>query len=136
MQYRNRNDKCAKKPVGYIDVTGFTLRDGAEEHDGVEHPDHGDQQVYGPLQFGVLLAGGQTQWQGDDGPHDNQLPAPECDSSQFVGDEPRLAGALYDIVGRGKQGAAAKREDYRVGVQRAQPAEVQPGHTGIQFGPG
>ena len=50
-------------------------------------------------------------------------------------EQPHVAGALHDVVGRREQRAAAEREDHRVGVQRPQPAVGQPGHVEIEGGP-
>ncbi len=117
-------------------MVGLALGYGAEEHDGIEHPDHGDQDVDGPLQLSVLLAAGDTQGQGDCGGHDHQLPAPEGNGGQLVGDQPHLAGALHDVVGRGEQRGTAKGENHRIGVQGPQAAKGQPGQVEVQCRPG
>ena len=46
-----------------------------------------------------------------------------------------MAGALHDVVRRREQRAAAKGEDHRVRVQRAQPAVGEPGDVEVQRRP-
>ena len=45
-----------------------------------------------------------------------------------------MPSTLHNPVGSCKKRATAKRENYRVGVQRTQATKVQP-RTEIQFGP-
>ena len=53
----------------------------------------------GQIQFGVFLALGQAQRQGDRRQHDHRLPAPEREGRQPVGNQPHVAGALHHVVG-------------------------------------
>ncbi len=135
VQQRHGDDVGAEEPVGHVDVLDRALGDGAEEQHGVGHPDHRDQHVDRPDQLGVFLALGQAQRQRHRRGHDDQLPAPEHERRQLVRDQPNVAGPLHHVQAGGEQGAAAEREDHRVGVQRAQPAVAQPGQVEIQGRP-
>ena len=128
-------DVRAEEPVGHVDVLGAALDDGAEEHDGVGHPDQRDQDVDGPFEFRVFLAAGVAQRQGDRGGDDDDLPSPEGERGQRAAEQAGLTGALDHVVRRGEQRAAAEREDHRVGVQRTQPAIGQPGGVEVQLRP-
>ena len=105
----------------------LALADGAEEHDRIGDPDHGDQDVDRPLELGVFLALGVAQRQGDRGEQDDQLPAPEGEGRQTAREQAGLAGALDHVVAGREQAATAEREDHCIGVQRTQTAgtEVQ-----------
>src|SRR5690606_40241724 len=81
MQQRYGEDETAVEPVAYVDVLGLALDDGAEEHDGITHPDDGDEDVDRPLQFGVFLGAGPAHGQADHSQHDHGLPAPEGEGS-------------------------------------------------------
>src|SRR3546814_1659945 len=85
---------------GDVDVLDPALGDGAEEQPAVGDPDHRDQDVQWPLEFGVLLALGDAHRQRDHRPDHRRLPAPEHEPRQPVGDQPHVAGAL-DHVQRG-----------------------------------
>ncbi len=102
VQHRRHQDEGTVEPVTDIDVLGLALDDGAEEHQGVGHPDDGEQNRDRPFQLGVFLGGGVAQRQGDDGAEDYGLPAPEGEGGEAIGDQSRLAGSLHDIVGSGK----------------------------------
>ncbi|CUJ90198.1 Uncharacterised protein [Achromobacter xylosoxidans] len=128
-------DVRAEEPVRHVDVLGAALDDGAEEHDGVGHPDQRDQDVDGPFEFGVFLAAGVAQRQGDDGADDDDLPAPEREGGQPVTEKAGLTGALDHVVRGREQRAAAEGEDHGVGVQRAQAAVAEPGGVEIQLRP-
>ncbi|MNE39238.1 hypothetical protein D3C80_1331800 [compost metagenome] len=126
VQHRRDQDEGAEEPVADVDVLGLALHDGAEEHHRVGNPDDGDQDVDRPLQFGVLLGGGEAERQGDRGEQDHQLPAPEHEAGQRTAEQAGLAGALYRVEGGGEQRATAEGEDYRVGVQGSQATEAGP----------
>ncbi|CUJ48696.1 Uncharacterised protein [Achromobacter xylosoxidans] len=128
-------DVRAEEPVGHVDMLGPTLDDGAEEHNGVGHPDQRDQDVDGPFEFGVFLAAGVAQRQGDGGRDDDRLPAPEGERGQPVTENAGLTGALDNVVRGREQRAAAEGEDHGVGVQRAQAAVAEPGGVEIQLRP-
>ncbi len=135
MQDGDGQDVGAEEPVGHVDVPGLALHDGAEEHDGVGHPHQRDQDVDRPFELGIFLRAGDAQRQRDDRGHDHQLPAPERERRQRATEQPRLAGALHDVVGGGEQRAAAEGEDDRIGVQRAQASEGQPRRIEIKLRP-
>jgi hypothetical protein len=84
-------------------VIGLALHNGAKKNNGIEHPYHSDEYIDRPLQFGVFLALGYTQGQGDCRRQDNQLPAPKGKSSQCVGNQSHLTGTLYDVIRRGEE---------------------------------
>ena len=105
----------------------------AEEDDRVGDPDDGDQQVDRPFELGVFLARGPAHRQRDRGEQDDQLPAPEGELGELRQEQPRMAGALHDVVGTGEHGRAAEREDHGVGVQRAQAAVREPGQVEVQL---
>ncbi len=132
MQNRDGEDERAIEPVRHVDMRGLALHDGAEEHDRIRHPDHGDQDIDRPFEFRVLLGRGIAQRQRDRGQHDHQLPAPEHEGRKPVGNQPRLAGALHHVQRGANQRAAAKGKDHRVGVQRAQAPETEPRQVEIQ----
>mmetsp|Transcript_22328 Transcript_22328/g.88078 ORF Transcript_22328/g.88078 Transcript_22328/m.88078 type:complete len:559 (+) Transcript_22328:2076-3752(+) len=136
VQQGHRDDEGAEEPVGHVDVPDLASADGAEEHDRIRHPDHGDQQVDRPLEFGVFLAGGVAQRQRDRGQQDDELPAPEREPRQLGQEEPGLAGALHDVVAGREQRAAAERKNDRVGMQRSQAAIAEPGNAEVEVGPG
>jgi hypothetical protein len=48
--------------------------------------------------------------------------------------QPDLTGALHHVEGGGHQGAAAKCEDHRIGVQGTQTAVRQPGVSKLRAG--
>ena len=132
VKHGDRENEPAEKPVGNVDVAHLAFGDGAEEHDGIAHPDHRNQQIDGPLELGVFLGGGHAQGQGDGRQHDHRLPAPEGEGRQLVGNQPHLSGALHHIVRGRKQRAAPERENHRVGVQRTQAPEAGPGQVEIE----
>ena len=126
MQDGDGQNERTKEPVGHIDVPGAALYDGAEEHQCVSDPDQGGQDIDRPFELRIFLAAGETHRQGNCGSQDNDLPASEGERCQLVAEQARLTGALNDIVGRCKQGAAAKCENDRIGVQWAQASIIEP----------
>ena len=135
MQQGNRQDERTEEPVGDIDVFDLTCHDRAEKHDCVGHPDDGDQYIDRPFQFSVFLGGGDTQGQSDRREHDHGLPAPEGKGRELVRDQPGVAGTLHHVVRGCEQRGAAKGENNRIGVQRTQTAEGQPGYVEVQYRP-
>jgi len=105
-----------------------------EEDYRIRHPDQGDQDIDRPLQFGVLLAAGDTQRQSHGGQDDDQLPPPEGERNQRTTPQAGVAGALHNPVRSGEECAATKSENHCIGMQRTQTAKVQPG-TDIQLRP-
>ncbi|MNC27748.1 hypothetical protein D3C75_759330 [compost metagenome] len=114
---------------------GGALDQGAEEDDGIAHPDHGDGDVNGPLQLGILLGSGVSQRQCDGGGEYDRLPAPEHEGGERAAKQPDLAGTLYHVEGGGHQRTAAKCKDDRIGVQGAQAAVGQPGGIKVEGRP-
>ncbi len=135
VQHRGDDDERAVEPVANVDVLGFALGDGAEEHQTVSDPDNRQQNRDRPFQLGVFLGGGVTQRQGNDCANDDRLPAPEGEGREAVGNQSRLAGSLHDIVGSGKQCTTAEGENHQVCVQRAQASKARPRQTEVQFRP-
>ena len=118
VQQGHGEDETTEEPVRHIYVRHLALGDGAEEHDGVGNPHHRNQDVDRPLELGVFLRGRVTERQRDCCQHDHELPAPERECGQSGRKQLGVTGALNHVVGRGEQGATAKREDHRVGVKR------------------
>ena len=56
VQHRDGYDVSGEKPIGNIDVFDLAFYDGAEEHDAISHPYHGDQYIDGPNKLSVFLA--------------------------------------------------------------------------------
>jgi hypothetical protein len=96
------DDVSGKEPVGDKDVFNRAPRDGAEEHDCVGDPHHGDQQVDGPFELGVFLALRNTERQRDCRQHNHQLPTPKRECGQPIRKQPHVAGTLNDVVRRGE----------------------------------
>jgi hypothetical protein len=62
----------------------------------------------------------ESQRQRDRRQQDDQLPSPEHETGQAIGQQAGLAGALHDIQGGGEQRGTAEGENHRVGMQRTQ----------------
>ena len=125
VQDRDRDDRGDVEPDRDVEVLLAADREGSEEVDGEDHPQHGDQDVEHPRQLGVLLALGHAEDERQRGPGDEQLPAPEVDPREGVAPQARLQQALDRVVDPAEDHAAHEGEDRRVRVQRAQPAERQ-----------
>ncbi|MNV97998.1 hypothetical protein D3C71_1931950 [compost metagenome] len=119
MQQRNRQDEGAKEPVRHVDVLDLAHTNRAKKHDGIRHPDQGNQYIDRPLKFGIFLARRVSQGQTDDGRQNDQLPTPKGKWNQRATKQARLAGALHHVIAGSKQCAAAKRKNHRIGMQRA-----------------
>ncbi len=102
MQDRHGDDERTEEPVADVDVLSVALHHRAEEHDGVGHPDDGDEDVDRPFQLGVFLGTGVAQRQADRGQQDDQLPAPEAERGDLRREQPGLAGALYRVERAGE----------------------------------
>lgn len=107
-----------------------------EEHDRVRHPDQRDQDIDRPFEFSVFLAGGHTHRQGHGGEHDDELPAPEGEGGECIGEEAYLAGTLDDIVRGAKQRATAEGKNDGIGMQGSQAPVRQPWNIEVEGGPG
>ena len=118
VQQGHCQDKRAIKPVGHVNVFHLARGDGAEEHNGVRHPNQGNQDVDGPFQLGIFFTCGQTQRQGNGGQHNDGLPTPECESGQFATKQAGITRALNAVIRGGKQATAAKGKNHGIGVQR------------------
>ncbi|MOA32142.1 hypothetical protein D3C78_1533370 [compost metagenome] len=116
-------------------MLGLALHHGAEEHHRVADPDDRQEDVDRPLQFGVLLGGGETLRECEDRQHDHGLPAPEGEGRERTAEQAGLVGALNYIIRSGEQGAAAEGEDHCVGVQWAQAAKACPGQVEVEARP-
>jgi len=116
-------------------MLGFTLGNGSEEHNGVDHPDDRQQDCQRQFQLCVFFARGVTHRQRDDRADDHRLPTPEGKRGERVGDQSRLAGALHDVVRGAKQCTATKGKDHKVGMQGAKTAEGRPFKAKVQFRP-
>ena len=127
MQQRHGQNKGTVKPVGHINMLDFAGGNGAEKYNRVNHPHHGNQNIDRPFQLGVFFTLGVAQRQRNRRQHNHQLPTPKSDGRQDIAAEKaHVTGALHHIIRGGKQAAAAKCENHRIGVQGAQAAEVKP----------
>jgi len=120
------------EPDGDVEVTLTTAGDGAEDVDAEDYPHHGDGDVDGPLQLGVLLALGNTRGKAHRCGDDDRLPAPEVQLRQRLGEHARLEQPLQRVVDAGEDGVAREGEDDRVGVQGPQATEGQPGQAEVE----
>ena len=123
------------EPDGHVHVLFAALEDRAEQVDRERHPNDGDGDVDGPLQFGVFLAGGQAERQGDRRRNDDRLPPPEIEPAQGVAEHARLAEPLQRIINAAEHAVADEGEDHGVGVQRADAAEGGEGRVQVQLRP-
>ncbi|MCY1447752.1 hypothetical protein D9M71_643860 [compost metagenome] len=97
MDHAGNDDEGPVEPVANINVADLPPGDGAEEEVGVDHPQQGDPEGDRPLHFGVFLGGCDTQRIAEDHCRHSDLPAPEHEVGQPVGNESSLARALDDI---------------------------------------
>ena len=74
--------------------------------------------------------------QRDGGQHDDRLPAPEGERGERRKGQLDVAGVLYHVIGTGEQCATTEGKDDRIGVQRPQAAEGQPGYVEVECRPG
>ena len=125
VQQRDGDERGEVEPDRHVHVPLAPLVDGAEHVQAEHHPDQRDGDVDRPLEFGVLLAGGEAERQRQRRRDDDQLPAPEVDRAERVAEHARLAQPLQRVVHADEDGVAGKGEDHRVGVQRPQPAVRQ-----------
>jgi len=106
--------------------------DGPEEVHRKGHPDHGDRDVDRPFELGVLLGLGEPERQGERRGDDDQLPSPEVKGAETVTVHPRLQESLSRVVGPGEERVPREGEDDRVGMERAEPAEREPGNVEVE----
>ncbi len=134
MQHRHGDDRGDVEPERDIDVALAAVNQGHQEVAAEEHkPDDRDGDVDGPLQLGVFLALRDAQGQRQCGGDDDQLPAPEVELAEQVRIHAALAEPLGAVVDRREDAVARKREDRRVGVQRAQAPEAQERNPKARF---
>ena len=84
MQQGYGNDESTEEPIRNVNVAHLACADGAKEHHGERNPDHGDQDIDRPFEFGVFLALRVTQRQRDGRRQNDQLPTPEGEGGEFV----------------------------------------------------
>ena len=128
MQHRDGDDEGEVEPVGDVDVRLLALQDRAEEDDADRRPRRSVSQrstYHSGSAYSRAL--GDAEQVAGRGQHDEELVAPEDEPGEVAAEQPRAAGALHDVEGGGDQRVAAEGEDHRRGVQRPQPAEVDPG---------
>ncbi len=126
VQHGDRDDGGDVEPQGDVEVLLVAPLDGQEEVRREHQPDDRDGDVDGPLELRVLLALGESERKRDRRREDDELPAPEVDGAQRVV-RALLGEALRRIVDPREDHVADEREDDRVRVQRAQPAEGEVG---------
>ena len=61
VQDGDRDDRGDVEPQRHVHVPFAAAEERAEEVDREDDPDHGDRQVDGPFQFGILLARREAQ---------------------------------------------------------------------------
>ena len=127
VQYGHRDPSGNIKPDGDVQVAFPPLQNSAEHIDPENDPDHRDEQVDGPDQFAVFAAGGQAHRQGVGGAEDDHLPAIKMDPGEFVAPHPGFQQALEGVVHAHENAVAHEGENDRVGMQRAQSPEREPG---------
>ena len=112
-------------------------RDRAHHDDQVDDPDEGEPEVDVPLRLGVFAALGDAQDVARGRHDDEQLVAPEQEPGEVRPAEQRRPAGALDHVQRGAdQRVAAEGEDHRRGVDRPQPAEMEPGQVRVERGVG
>ena len=135
VQHGDDDDERAIEPVGDVDRLDPAFRDGAEEDDGETHPDHGDGDVEGPLQFGVLLAAGPSREERYAAAQHADLPGETAEPGESRSEQRHMACALHAVERGAHQCRDAEAEDHRVGVQRSQSAERQPFLAEVELRP-
>ncbi len=125
VQDRHGDDAGDVEPDRDIEVPFPPLDHRAEEVDREDHPDHRDHDVDRPLEFGVFLGLRKAERKRDRRADDDELPAPEVDPAQHVGEHPGLQQPLRRVVATGEEGIAREGEDHGVGVQRPESPEAQ-----------
>ena len=70
MQISKHDHHGQEKPVGNIDVAGFSMTQGEDKINRIGDPDNGQQNIKRPLQLGVFLTLRNAQWQSDHGAND------------------------------------------------------------------
>src|SRR3989344_7675775 len=98
--------------------------DRADEDDEIDDPDDRQPKVYIPFGLGIFARLGDAHDIAGGGKNQKELVTPEDEARGAGKGEPRAAGALHDIEARRDQGIAAKGEDDRRRVERAQPPEA------------
>ncbi len=126
MQHGDRHDEGEVEPVGHVDVRLLAVDQGAEEHQEIGDPDDGEPQVDVPFGLGIFAALGDAHQIAGGRQHDEQLVAPEHEPGEIAEGQPHPVGALDHIEARGDQRVAAEGEDHGGGMQRPQPAEIEP----------
>ena len=134
MQHGDGDDEGEVEPVGHVDVRFLALHERAEEHQEIGDPDDGEPEIDIPFGLGIFAALGDAEQIAGGGQDDEQLVAPEHEPGEIAEGQLRAAGALDDIEAGADQRVAAKGEDHRRGVQRPQPAEIEPFEIGVQAG--
>ena len=105
----------------------LALQNGAKEKNQVGDPDDRQPDVDIPFRLGIFAAFGDAQQVAGRGHDDEKLIAPEDKPGEIAAKKPRPAGALNDEERRADQRVAAKGKDDAGGVDRPQPAEIEPG---------
>jgi hypothetical protein len=125
---RHGQDKGAVKPVGHINVLDFAGGNGAEEHNRVRSPTPRQSEYRSAIPARHILYLGVAQRQRNRRQHNDQLPTPKSDGRPGYCRQTRrtLQVRCTHIIRGGKQAAAAKGENHRIGVQGTQTAKVKP----------
>ncbi|MHC2621203.1 hypothetical protein ACVIW2_003235 [Bradyrhizobium huanghuaihaiense] len=136
MQHRDRHDEGEVEPVRDEDVRFLALDDGDEEDEQIDHPDDGQPQVRVPFRLGIFLRLGDAEQIARARDEDEEVVADHDEPGREIAGEANATGLLHDVEGARDQHVAAEGEDHGRGVQRPQPAELNPGQIEVQRRPG
>ena len=103
MEHRHGQNKSAKEPVRDVDVADLALRQRSKKHDGVGHPNDGNQQIDRPFEFGILLALGVAKRKRNCRCNDDGLPPQKSEHGERWRKQARVAGTLHAVKTRRKE---------------------------------
>ena len=132
MEHRDRDDDRDVEPDRDVEVLLVPPRERPEEVDREDHPDDRDGDVDRPDRARRTPSPGVS-------PSGSVIAAATmiaCQPQKWMRESTsrrhaRLQQALRRVVDAGEAHVADEREDHRVGVQRAQPAEAGPGEAEV-----
>jgi len=127
VEHRDRDDARDVEPDRDVEVLLAPDRDRAEEVHRVDDPEDRERHVERPRQLGVLPGLREAEEVADPAGGDQRLPPPEVDPGEGVAVEPGLEQPLHRVVAAREDHVPHEGEDHRVGVQRPQPPEGEPG---------
>ena len=132
VQHRDRDDKREIEPVGDINMRFLAAREGRHENQKIGHPDECEPDIHVPFRLGIFLGLRDPEEISGCGEDEEQLVAPEHEPRRDIAGETGPAGTLYNVERRRNKYIAAKSENNRRCMKRAQPAEIGPGQIEVQ----